>query len=146
MSEKLSIEQWLEREESVTIMPEGYSMYPTIVPGRDQVVLKVVDPGKVRRGDVVLYSRDDQRKVLHRVCAVKDDCFYAVGDNQTKVEGPLELDRINGILVAFERKGKKISATDKGYIAYGKIWLFLRPVRRPIQLAGATVKRLIGRM
>ena len=40
---KYDIEQLLEAGEIIQIYPEGYSMYPMFVPGRDAAVIKKAD-------------------------------------------------------------------------------------------------------
>ena len=40
---KYDIEQLLEAGEVIQIYPEGYSMYPMFVPGRDAAVIKKAD-------------------------------------------------------------------------------------------------------
>jgi len=64
---KYDIEQLLEAGEVIQIYPEGYSMYPMFVPGRDAAVIKKADVKKIRRADVVLYRRKGSILVLHRV-------------------------------------------------------------------------------
>ena len=100
---KYDIEQLLEAGEIIQIYPEGYSMYPMFVPGRDAAVIKKADVKKIRRADVVLYRRKGSILVLHRVVKRKGGQFYMAGDNQTEVEGPVEEDQIRGILTAFVR-------------------------------------------
>ena len=106
---KYDIEQLLEAGEVIQIYPEGYSMYPMFVPGRDAAVIKKADVKKIRRADVVLYRRKGSILVLHRVVKRKGGQFYMAGDNQTEVEGPVEADQIRGILTAFVRNGRRIS-------------------------------------
>lgn len=43
---KYDIEQLLEAGEIIQIYPEGYSMYPMFVPGRDAAVIKKADVKK----------------------------------------------------------------------------------------------------
>ena len=47
------------RENGFVSSQRGYSMYPLIVPGRDEVFVERVSPESLRRGDVVLYRRRD---------------------------------------------------------------------------------------
>lgn len=135
-SDATSIEQALENN-IVKIKPTGYSMYPVIVPGRDYVYLEKVDASRVKRGDVILYRRrkPEEILVLHRVYKVKKDGIYTVGDNQTAIEGPLDGSQVLAKMDALERKGKAISTSNIGYRLLTGIWLWLRPVRRPISLA-----------
>lgn len=106
---RIDIEQLLREGNAIQIKPQGYSMYPMFVPGRDEAVIAPVDVEKLRRGDVVLYRRENRLLVLHRLWKVRPEGLYMVGDNQTEVEGPLGREQVLGILEAFVRKGRKIS-------------------------------------
>ena len=54
LSEKIKITDLLSEEKSVQIKPIGYSMYPLIVPGRDEVIISPIRGRKLHRGDVLL--------------------------------------------------------------------------------------------
>lgn len=140
-NEKSDIEKLLAEGHTVQIKPQGYSMYPMFIPGRDEAVISPVSPGEARRGDVVLYRRESGILVLHRVWKRKPDGLYMVGDNQTEIEGPLKETQIKGILRAFVRKGRYTEATHPVYRAASRIWLFLRPMRHPVMAAGAAAKK-----
>lgn len=107
-------------------------MYPLLIPGRDLVRVEPAFGKRPRRGDVALYRRDGDILVLHRVFRVRGDTFYAVGDNQKEIEGPLRLDQIRGYMTAFSRDGKARRVAWLPYRAYAALWLFLRPVRPAI--------------
>jgi hypothetical protein len=141
---KQDIEQLLAKGHTIRLHPQGYSMYPLFVPGRDEAI--IAPPERTpRRGDVVLYRRDQSILVLHRICKVTKEGIYLVGDNQTEVEGPLRPDQIRGILVAFVRRGKQIKTTQPVYAAASRIWLFLLPLRDPLMRTAAGLKRRIRR-
>jgi hypothetical protein len=142
-TQKLDIEALLAEGRTIQLHPEGYSMYPLFVPGRDEAVIAPLADHRLRRGDVVLYRREQGILVLHRICRVTQEGIYLVGDNQTQVEGPLAPDQVKGILVEIVRRGKHIKSTQPVYVAVSRVWLFLRPVRRPIQLAAAGLKKII---
>jgi hypothetical protein len=133
---KKNIEELLAAGHTVRLHPQGYSMYPLFVPGRDEAVIAPLGERKPRRGDVVLYRREHDILVLHRIQRITKKGIYFVGDNQTEVEGPLRPDQVRGILIAFLRQGKYIRSSNPLYTVISRIWLILRPVRRPIQLAG----------
>ena len=139
---KYDIEQLLEAGEVIQIYPEGYSMYPMFVPGRDAAVIKKADVKKIRRADVVLYRRKESILVLHRVVKKKGGQFFMVGDNQMKIEGPVEAGQIRGILVAFVWNGHRISVKNPFYIILSEVWLLLRPVRGKFWSFTAWVRRL----
>ena len=138
-----NVEELLQEGKAVQIKPRGYSMYPVIVPGRDEVIVRKEDLSELKRGDVVLYRRDGSILVIHRIYRKKEDGYYMVGDNQTEIEGPLRPDQIRGKMVALIRNGKEIDVRSLRYRIPCSIWLFMRPVRRPVSLAAAFVKRLL---
>ena len=127
--EKKDVEKLLEEGRTIQIFPKGYSMYPLLVPGRDEAVIRSAAGRRLRRGDVVLYRRQSGRLVLHRIWKCKRDCFCMVGDNQTKIEEGVEPFQVKGILVCFVRKGKYIQSSHPIYILVSRSWLLLRPIR-----------------
>ena len=144
--ERIDIEQLLQEGNTICIKPQGYSMYPVFVPGRDEAIIEPVCVEKLRRGDVVLYRRDKDVEeggilVLHRIWKRKPEGFYLVGDNQKKIEGPLRPDQMRGIMVGMNRKGKYIPVTNPLYRFCTGIWLWLRPLRPVISKTVAKLKR-----
>lgn len=139
---KYDIEQLLEAGEVIQIYPEGYSMYPMFVPGRDAAVIKKADVKKIRRADVVLYRRKGSILVLHRVVKCRDGQFYMVGDNQMEIEGPVQENQIKGILTAFVRSEHRISVKNPFYVILSGMWLLLRPVRGIFWSFTAWVRKL----
>lgn len=142
-SGQLKIDDALAKHKTIQIEPKGYSMYPLFVPGRDYAVISVLGNHKAKRGDVLLFRREDGLLVLHRVWRVKQDGFYMVGDNQEAIEGPIKGEQVLGILVGMVRKGKNISTKNLIYRCYAALWLFLRPVRPCIKKPIAKIKKII---
>lgn len=126
---KTDIEEMLARGEIIQIHPQGYSMYPMFIPGRDEAIIGRADVGKLRRGDVVLYRRDNSILVLHRIWAKKPEGIYMIGDNQMETEGPLRPEQIRGVLLAFIKKGRKISVKNPLYIMMSRLWMVAKPLR-----------------
>ena len=87
----LDIEQLLKQGNVIRIKPQGTSMYPLFVPGRDEACIERTDFSSLKRGDVILYRRDKSILVLHRIWKITNNSFYMVGDNQTEIEGPPSL-------------------------------------------------------
>lgn len=137
-----NIEQLLYENHPVQFHPTGYSMYPMFVPGRDEAIVIPISKKRLKRGDVVLYRRDESILVLHRICRITKKGIYLVGDNQTILEGPLRPDQMKGVLSAFVRNGRTISVRNPLYFISARIWLTLRPVRRPFQLIVKYLKQL----
>ena len=148
-SNRQDIEQLLTQGNNIQIKPQGYSMYPVLIPGRDEVVIEPIGERTLKRGDVVLYRRiaedTEHILVLHRIWKVKEDGIYLVGDNQKEIEGPLMRSQMKGIMAGMYRKGKYISVQNPLYrlLTYG--WLFLRPFRPVIAGLVARVKRIFSK-
>lgn len=140
---KQDIEALLLQGRAVQFKPQGYSMYPLFVPGRDAAVVVPADSGRLKRGDVVLYRRDGSILVLHRIWKRKGDQFYLVGDNQKEIEGPLRLDQMRGILVEIIRKGRQFSVKNPIYRTLSALWLWLRPLRPLISQILAGCKKFL---
>ena len=136
----LDIEQLLKQGNVIRIKPQGTSMYPLFVPGRDEACIERTDFSSLKRGDVILYRRDKSILVLHRIWKITNNSFYMVGDNQTEIEGryssagwerlrPLRADQVRGKLTAFVHNGKFVNVKNPIYRFTSSLWLFLRPLR-----------------
>jgi len=141
----VNIEDVLRDGRTIQIKPEGYSMYPLFVPGRDEAVIGPLYDRKLKRGDVVLYRRKNSILVLHRICKCDGEKFYMVGDNQKDTEGPLDRECIRGVLTGVVRKGKYFPVSDPVYRILSGVWLFLRPFRPVLSGVVAGIKRYIKR-
>ena len=128
-SAEFDLEKLLRDGNIICIKPQGYSMYPLFIPGRDEALIEPVSADMVRRNDVVLYRRDHSILVLHRICRVCTDGYFMVGDNQSSIEGPLRGDQIHGRLIAFVRNGKEISVRNPLYRFLSSLWLRMLPLR-----------------
>ena len=122
-SSRPDLEALLQDGNIIRIRPQGYSMYPLFIPGRDEALIESVSANTVRKNDVVLYRRDQSILVLHRICKITAEGFFMVGDNQSEIEGPLRADQIKGRLIAFVRNGKEISVKNPLYRFLSALWL-----------------------
>ena len=107
----------------------GYSMLPTLRPGRDRVfICKAELP--LRKFDIPLYQRDNGRYILHRVVSVRKDGTYRCrGDHQIVTEQPVRPDQIIAVVAAIERSGRRIPATSYSYRLYVRVWHLIYPIR-----------------
>ena len=138
----IDIEQLLAEGKTIKIKPQGYSMYPLFVPGRDEACIEHTDFSSLKRGDVILYRRDKSILVLHRIWKITDNSLYMVGDNQTEIEGPLRADQVRGKLTGFVRNGKFVDVKNPIYRFLSGLWLFLRPLRPCAWKLTACVRKL----
>lgn len=125
----IDIEQLLADGKTIKIKPQGYSMYPLFVPGRDEACIECTHFSSLKRGDVILYRRDNGVLVLHRIWKITENSFYMVGDNQTDIEGPLRADQFRGKLVGIVRNQEFIDVKNSLYRLLSSLWLSLRPIR-----------------
>ena len=100
----------LETVDQLPLLISGNSMSPFLVHGRDTVFLtRVKRP--LRRGDIVLYRRQNGAYILHRICAVEGNAFTAVGDAQTETEKGIAMQQVIAVACAAERKGIRQAPT-----------------------------------
>lgn len=111
----------------VTVPVAGNSMVPFLHDG-DTVYLDAA-PKKLKKGDVVLYIRENGDYVLHRICEVeRNGSLVLVGDAQQLLES-LPRTQVRGIVVAARHKGKAITPKCFHWWFYRHIWLWLLPWR-----------------
>ena len=101
-SSRPDLEALLQDGNIIRIRPQGYSMYPLLVPERERSFAT----GKITA-----------------------EGFFMVGDNQSEIEGPLRADQIKGRLIAFVHNGKEISVKNPLYRFLSALWLFMLPLR-----------------
>ena len=123
----------LEETYSVPLVISGSSMTPFLVHGRDTVYLsKITHPPK--RGDMILYQRDNGKYILHRVYQTGED-FTMVGDAQTDMEHGIRLDQMLAQVTAVRRKGKLLRKGDPCWDFFETVWIrmvSLRPAVRAV--------------
>ena len=117
-----------EEGKVVSLRIAGSSMSPFLCHERDWIYFTRPDRA-LRRGDMVFYQRDTGQYVMHRICRVKEDGYYLVGDGQTQVEGPIRRDQIFGLIYCVRRKGRKIQPGDFWWEFFAHVWTVFRPVR-----------------
>ena len=119
-------------------------MYPFIDPRRDEVVLAGIEEGSaLRRGDVVLYRRENGMLVLHRIYKIGQDGLYLLGDHQTAIEGPVRREQVKGKMTGMVRDGRYMDVGNPGYRMLSVVWLWLRPARRVIMVPAARLRRMV---
>lgn len=128
-----------------TLVVTGYSMYPTFRSKSDAVYL-VPANRPLKRGDLILYRRENGRYILHRIVTKpKDGKFFCTGDNQWELE-PVTDSQVMALVNGFVRDGKITAEGSRPYRAWVAIWVWLRPVRRPILALGKAFGRLRRKM
>lgn len=112
----------------VSMIITGNSMAPFLYHGRDIIYFKKPDK-KLKCGDMLFFQRKNGQYVMHRLCKIKKDGYYFIGDNQTDIEGPLSREQIFAIVVKVKRKDMLINKTNFWWFFFAHIWLHMIPLR-----------------
>ena len=118
-----------QKGESVCTVVSGGSMVPFLSGNKDYVYLEV-PKRRLRKGDIVLFTRTNGDFVLHRIKKIRKDGYYLTGDRQTVTEGPVSPEQIRLLATKVKRKGVFLTEKSLKWKFYSKIWnnlMFLRP-------------------
>lgn len=121
----------IEKGKEVCMTISGSSMSPFLIHHRDSVSLSKPNR-QLRKGDVAFFQRIDGAFVLHRICKVRPEGYYFIGDAQTVVEGPILREQIFAIVTKAKRKGRWIVPGSFWWLFFERIWLNIVPLRRLI--------------
>lgn len=124
-----TLKELVEEGHEVSLLISGSSMAPFLIHHRDTIFFKKPDRA-LRVGDMVFYQRATGQFVMHRICAIKEDGYYLVGDAQRAIEGPLDRSQIFALVTAVQRKGKMIQPGDFWWEFFAGPWLKVIPLRQ----------------
>ncbi len=114
----------------VSMLITGSSMSPFLLSHKDSICFKA--PWRpLRRGDMVFYERRSGQFVMHRICKVRKEGLYIVGDAQWEIEGPVDPEQVFALVTKAHRRGKWIGPDDFWWKFYERLWIRLivfRPV------------------
>lgn len=137
--------QTIQKEGKIVTVPVGISMWPMLKNRKDHIVIVTVNR-PLRRYDVPMYRRPDNRFILHRIIKVRKDGGYVIcGDNLWRKEYHVHDEDIVGVLAGFFKGDRYIDCEkNRWYHAYVYIWRFLYPIRSCFLIAkeyGGKLKR-----
>jgi len=131
----------LENGGSANLVVTGSSMHPMLRHRRDTVHLVPLSR-QPKKGDLILYRRDNGKYILHRIVTrVRHDAFFCSGDNQWEKEA-VSTGQIIALVQGFTRKGKFVAESNFAYRLYVAGWVAMLPIRRPI----LALRRRLGRL
>lgn len=133
----------LDRGVPFRFAARGVSMYPSLRDG-DVVTVAPLAGSAPRVGDVVAFRNGEERLVVHRVVAARDDVVEIRGDNCPSSDGVFERAAVLGIVARVERAGREVH--DIGG-ARGRVAAELsrRGWLRPARAAAHLPRRAAGR-
>ena len=122
------LKELVEEGHQVSLLISGSSMAPFLIHHRDTIFFKKPDR-ELKVGDMVFYRRRDGRYVMHRICRIRPEGFYMIGDAQKEIEGPLNREQVFGLVTAVKRKGRLIQPGDFWWEFFARVWLRIIPLR-----------------
>lgn len=124
----------LLKDDSIEALPlliSGNSMAPFLIHQRDTVYLSRLQK-PLKKGDVVLYLRDNGSYVLHRIVQINNDQYSMIGDGQFHIEKGIRHDQIIAVMTSVQRKGKILKPGDFWWNFFEKCWIHMIPFRKGI--------------
>lgn len=124
----------LDSAEYVPLNISGSSMTPFLVHSRDTVYLsKVTRP--LKKGDMILYRRDNGAYILHRIYRVTPDGYWLVGNAQILIEKGVRPDQVLALVTAVRRREKLLQPGSFWWDFFEKVWVRVIPLRPGIVAA-----------
>ena len=108
----------LKEKEQVEVLTSGRSMEPFLKEHRDIAVI-TSPTSSLKRGDIVLYLRGENRCVLHRIVKTKGENLVIRGDNNLFYEKDIKKIDIIGVLTAVYRNGKYMEKENAEFKWFG---------------------------
>ena len=106
MKQMGNIEQYLQDLGYAIVPVTGTSMWPLLSGGESRVQLVKTGDQPLKRGDIVLYRRNNGTWVLHRIIKVKNEnTFLVCGDHQWKLDEQIQKEQILAVAQGFFRNG-----------------------------------------
>ena len=137
------IKEVIARGTSFRMYPNGRSMLPTIVAGKDSVDLSL--PVGLKKYDIVLYSRDNGQYVLHRIVKVHGEYFDMCGDAQHCIEKNVHSDNVIALVSAVYKGDKCIKRNSKSFILYAYFLYKQKAIKRMGLKLKSVYKRILKR-
>ena len=125
-----SIKKTLNESGFIVAEFKGTSMNPLLISGRDKVLISKCN-GRLKKGDVALYLRDNGTYILHRVYKVLPFSYVFCGDNHYTLEYGVKDENIIGVCDGYF-KGEKYIDFKKSfkYKCYKFFWCKSLKVRK----------------
>lgn len=126
------VQDLLLHKKLVKIKITGNSMYPFLRHGIDSIEIRQVNNEDLKKYDIVLIKKIDNRFVLHRIISLDSQNIFILGDAQLKTEGPFNYSQVIGVVSGIYRRNKYISTANWMYLKLVKYWMKLIPFRTRI--------------
>ena len=116
-------------DEEYSILVTGNSMYPFLYHNKSIVYIVKKLHYNLKKGDIILFQRNDGAFVLHRVIKICSQNFlYVNGDAQSWKE-EINTDQILAQVIKIRRTDNIFSVNNLRYRICVKFWMILFPIR-----------------
>ena len=113
----------------ICLVVTGSSMRPFLKHGRDMVCLRAWEENDIKRGQILLFQRQDQSLILHRIRkCLQDGKLLMNGDAQAWCE-TISLNQVVAVVSSIERKGQHLSCDHIWFRFWNWLWYPTRPIR-----------------
>lgn len=113
----------------ICLVVTGSSMRPFLKHGRDMVCLRAWEENDIKRGQILLFQRQDQSLILHRIRkCLQDGKLLMNGDAQAWCE-TISLNQVVAAVSSIERKGQHLSCDHIWFRFWNWLWYPTRPIR-----------------
>ena len=126
---KQSFEEYLENNDRLVYRNTGTSMLPLLKQGRDFFIVEKVNNRQLKKYDVVLYKRQPDSYVLHRILKIENGKYVIMGDNCINKEYGITDNDIIAVMTGFIRKGRQHSTSEFFYKLYSVCHCAFSPLR-----------------
>ena len=126
-----NIERCIKELGFAVVPTEGTSMRPLLKEGKTLVELVAKHQEPFKKGDVVLYRKNDGTLVLHRIIKVEgEDGFTVLGDHQYKNAEQVKKEQILAVMSGFITNGRRVDEKTRWYRIYKTVWIGSLTLRR----------------
>ncbi len=143
MSSPVSFQDYLNENGTLTYSNVGTSMMPLLRQGIDLFTVKKKNDELCKIGDVVLFHRDPDKFVLHRIIEVSGNGYVTMGDNTVSKEYGVRDEDILGVMTSFVRSGRYHSTDELWYRLYTDIILKTIGIRVFLKKTVMSVRSII---
>ena len=137
------IRAMIEGGGTFTLRPQGNSMRPTSVPGRDTVSIVRLN-GRAKKHDILFYKRPDGQFVLHSVTRVRREDYVLCGDHQAVTEKGVRDEWIIGVVDRIVLPTGTLTRGSRAFLAHGRRRAMSRPFRYLYYRAAVLYHHLCG--
>lgn len=108
----------------------GMSMWPFLCHGRDQVIVNKVDKNTLKKGDIILFRRQDGKYILHRITCINGSKIQTTGDGNYYHDDWIEYMNIIAKVEKVIHNNKEINCQQFHWRFLSHLWMFLFPIRK----------------